>query len=58
VLPAGTRPTGQPLAVQFVGPPDAERRLLWLAGELERRLPWRRHAPVFDPAGASSPAPA
>ncbi|MGR6964948.1 amidase [Geodermatophilus sp. URMC 61] len=57
VLPAGTRPTGQPLAVQFVGPPGAERRLLWLAGELERRLPWRRHAPVFDPAGASSPAP-
>ena len=58
VLPVGTRSTGQPLAVQFVGPPDAERRLLWLAGELERRLPWRRHAPVFDPAGASSPAPA
>ena len=58
VLPAGTRPTGQPLAVQFAGPPGAERRLLWLAGELERRLPWRRHAPVFDPAGASSPAPA
>jgi amidase len=57
VLPAGTRPTGQPLAVQLVGPPGAERRLLWLAGELERRLPWRRHAPVFDPAGASSPAP-
>ncbi|SDM24505.1 amidase [Geodermatophilus siccatus] len=57
VLPAGTRPTGQPLAVQFAGPPGAERRLLWLAGELERRLPWRRHAPVFDPAGASSPAP-
>src|SRR4051812_41645531 len=58
VLPAGTRPTGQPLAVQFVGPPDAERRLLWLAGELERRLPWHRHAPVFDPAGAASPVPA
>ena len=57
VLPAGTRPTGQPLAVQLVGPAGAERRLLWLAGELERRLPWRRHAPVFDPAGASSPAP-
>ncbi|WP_100498086.1 amidase [Geodermatophilus chilensis] len=57
VLPVGTRPTGQPLAVQFAGPPGAERRLLWLAGELERRLPWRRHAPVFDPAGASSPAP-
>ncbi|WNV73922.1 amidase [Geodermatophilus sp. DSM 44513] len=58
VLPAGTRPTGQPLAVQLVGPPGAEGRLLWTAGELERLSPWRRHAPVFDPAGASSPAPA
>ena len=57
VLPAGTRPTGHPLAVQLVGPPGAERRLLWLAGELERRQPWRRHAPVFDPAGTPSPAP-
>ena len=57
VLPAGTRPTGHPLAVQLVGPPGAERRLLWLAGELERRQPWRRHAPVFDPAGDPSPAP-
>ena len=49
VVPAGTRPQGWPLAVQLVGPPGAERRLLWLAGELERRRPWRRHAPVFDP---------
>jgi amidase len=57
VLPAGTRPTGHPLAVQLVGPPGAERRLLWTAGELERRQPWRRHAPVFDPAGTPSPAP-
>ncbi|SDX43445.1 amidase [Geodermatophilus africanus] len=57
VLPAGTRPTGHPLAVQLAGPPGAERRLLWLAGELERRQPWRRHAPVFDPAGNPSPAP-
>ena len=57
VLPAGTRPTGQPLAVQFVGPPGAERRLLWAAGELERRLPWRRYAPVFDPTAPPVPAP-
>ncbi|MGY1652176.1 amidase [Geodermatophilus sp. SYSU D01119] len=57
VLPAGTRPEGHPLAVQLVGPPGSETRLLWLAGELERRQPWRRHAPVFDPAGAPSPAP-
>jgi amidase len=57
VLPAGTRPEGHPLAVQLVGPPGSETRLLWLAGELERRAPWRRHAPVFDPAGMPSPAP-
>ncbi len=58
VLPAGTRPTGQPLAVQLVGPPGAERRLLWAAGELERRQPWRRYAPVFDPTAPPVPAPA
>ncbi|MGY1732453.1 amidase [Geodermatophilus sp. SYSU D01045] len=56
VLPVGTREEGVPLAVQLVGPPGSETRLLWLAGELERRAPWRRHAPVFDPAGAPSPA--
>ncbi|TFV53086.1 amidase, partial [Geodermatophilus sp. DF01-2] len=58
VLPAGTRPTGQPLAVQLAGPPGAERRLLWTAGELERRQPWRRYAPVFDPTAPPVPAPA
>ncbi|MGY1715423.1 amidase [Geodermatophilus sp. SYSU D01106] len=58
VVPVGTRPEGTPLAVQLVGPPGSETRLLWLAGELERRQPWRRHAPVFDPAGAPAPAPA
>ncbi len=63
VVPVGTRAEGTPLAVQLVGPPGSETRLLWLAGELERRRPWRRHAPVFDPArggasaGAPSPAP-
>ncbi|SDP36979.1 amidase [Klenkia soli] len=51
VLPVGRRASGTPLAVQFVGPPGAETRLLWLAAELERQEPWRRHAPVFDPAG-------
>jgi len=50
VLPAGPGRDGLPTSVQFVGPAGAESRLLWLAGELERRLPWRRHAPVFDPA--------
>src|SRR4051794_7386987 len=49
VLPAARRPEGLPVAVQFVGPPGAEGRLLWIAAELERRRPWRRHAPVFDP---------
>ncbi|RBY83023.1 amidase [Geodermatophilus sp. TF02-6] len=57
VLPAGTRPAGHPVAVQLVGPPGAERRLLWTAGELERRLPWRRYAPVFDPTAPQAPAP-
>ena len=58
VMPAGERPDGLPVAVQFVGPPGAETRLLWLAGELERRQPWRRHAPLFDPAASPAIAPA
>jgi amidase len=49
VLPAGPGRQGLPSSVQLVGPAGSETRLLWLAGELERRLPWRRHAPVFDP---------
>ncbi len=57
VLPTGTRPEGLPLAVQFVGPPGAESRLLWLAGELERQQPWRRYAPVFDPTAPRAVAP-
>jgi amidase len=57
VVPAGVRPEGLPLAVQFVGPPGAEGRLLWLAGELERRQPWRRYAPVFDPTASPAAEP-
>jgi amidase len=57
VLPAGIRPEGLPLAVQFVGPAGAEARLLWIAGELEHRQPWRRYAPVFDPTASPAPAP-
>jgi amidase len=57
VLPAARRPDGTPVAVQFVGPPGAEQRLLWAAGELERRAPWRRHAPVFDPTAPPVAAP-
>jgi amidase len=52
VLPAGIRPDGGPVGVQLIGPPESEQRLLWLAGELERRAPWRRHAPPFDPTTA------
>ena len=58
VLPAGTGPEGLPVAVQIVGPPGAEGRLLWLAGELERLQPWRRYAPVFDPTAPTAQAPA
>jgi amidase len=54
VLPAGRRVEGLAVPVQFVGPPGAEGRLLWLAGELERRQPWPRHAPVFDPTHAAT----
>ncbi|MGY2085310.1 amidase [Blastococcus sp. SYSU DS0539] len=57
VLPAGTRPGGPPVPVQFVGPPGAEERLLWVAGELEARQPWRRYAPVFDPTTAAAAPP-
>ena len=56
VVPAGVRAEGLPLAVQIVGPPGAESRLLWLAGELERQRPWRRYAPVFDPTAAPATA--
>ncbi|MCZ2829394.1 amidase [Modestobacter sp. VKM Ac-2986] len=52
VLPAGPGRAGLPTSVQLVGPPGAETRLLWLAGELERRSPWRRYAPVLDPRPA------
>jgi amidase len=58
VLPAASRPEGLPVAVQFVGPPGAEGRLLWLAGELERRHPWPRYAPVFLPTASPAAAPA
>ncbi|MDK3256393.1 amidase [Blastococcus capsensis] len=58
VLPGGTRPDGPPVPVQFVGPPGAEGLLLWIAGELEARQPWRRYAPVFDPTSPPTAASA
>ena len=45
VVPVGIRPDGLPLAVQLVGGPGSELRLLAVAGQLERTAPWRRHAP-------------
>ncbi len=44
-VPMGTRSDGLPLAVQMVGPPGSEARLLGVAAALERELPWQRHAP-------------
>jgi amidase len=57
VLPAGNRPEGLPLAVQLAGPGGGKARLVWIAGELERRLPRRRYAAVFYPTASSAPAP-
>jgi len=43
-IPMGTRENGVPLAVQVVGPPCTEARLLAVAATLERELSWARHA--------------
>jgi amidase len=45
VVPMGVRPDGLPVAVQLVGPPGSELRLLAVAGQLEEASPWLRHAP-------------
>ncbi|MDT0392844.1 amidase family protein [Streptomyces sp. DSM 41921] len=45
-VPCGTLPSGAPRAVQLVGRPGTEDRLLAVAGQLEARNPWRRTAPV------------
>lgn len=45
VVPMGVRPDGLPVAVQLVGPPGTELRLLAVAGQLEAASPWLRHAP-------------
>jgi len=48
-VPAGG--AGRPAAVQLVAAPGREQTLLALAAEIERSSPWRRHAPLYDPAG-------
>jgi amidase len=54
-VPAGVRPDGLPGSVQVVGPPGSETTLLALAGQLERALPWRRHAPGWPRVKARTP---
>ena len=46
-VPAGTGPSGTPLAVQLVGPPGSEATLIAVARQLEAAQPWRRVAPGF-----------
>jgi len=43
-VPVGTRQDGLPLAIQVVGAPGSEARLLAVAAALQRELPWPRHA--------------
>ncbi|MBX9362131.1 amidase [Streptomyces sp. WAC04114] len=45
-VPCGTLPSGALCAVQLVGRPGTEARLLDLAGQLEERNPWQRTAPM------------
>ncbi|MDQ3735398.1 MAG: amidase family protein [Actinomycetota bacterium] len=47
-IPMGTRGDGLPLAVQMVGPPGSEARLLAAAAALQRELPWQRQAASRD----------
>ncbi|MGH3737962.1 MAG: amidase family protein, partial [Micromonosporaceae bacterium] len=44
-VPSGVRRDGLPAAVQIVGPPGSEERLLAVAAQLEQAAPWRTHAP-------------
>jgi amidase len=49
-VPLGTRADGLPTAVQLVGPPGAEGRLLAVAAQIEAAQPWPRHAPGWPRA--------
>ncbi|HEU5159469.1 MAG TPA: amidase family protein [Streptosporangiaceae bacterium] len=51
-VPAGVSESGLPLAVQLVATPGKEALLLGLAAQLERRRPWPRFAPAYDPVVA------
>jgi len=55
VIPAGVRADGLPAAIQLVGVPGSELRLLALAGQLEQLAPWRRHAPGWPRTGSRRP---
>ncbi len=55
VVPMGVRTDGLPVAVQLVGPPGSELRLLAVAGQLEEASPWLRHAPGW-PLRTAEPA--
>ncbi|MEV4421546.1 amidase [Patulibacter sp. NPDC049589] len=47
-VPIGLDGAGLPMGCQLIGPPRAERRLLSLAGQLERAAPWaQRRPPTF-----------
>jgi amidase len=45
-VPAGFAADGFPLAVQLVGPPDSEARLISLSAQLERARGWPAHRPA------------
>ena len=54
-LPLGWSRDGLPLGMQVVGPIGAEARLLELAADLERAMPWRDRRPkVHAAAGPGS----
>jgi amidase len=43
-VPVGVRSDGTPASVQLVGAPGSEALLCAVAAQLERELPWQRHA--------------
>jgi amidase len=57
-VPMGRRPDGLPAAVQLVGPPGSESRLLAIAAQWELRAPWPRHAPSWPRLHAGTTTPA